>query len=483
MICLSISFVFTAAGTPNTLEPKEVWSAYEKGTTNKVSDQGGAEYWIDQFELLLEQPTLSEQLRTRTLIELGALFGYIGKPTKAIETFERLYQEAVSRDDNEGKRVALMNLIGYKSMPQNKTDLTSTIDLFHEYHSVLTNPPAGVEKRWQLYLADSYFDMGKVYLENEEFDEKISSSERNDYYLKAVESFETFLNIGQFSHHSKADVLLNLGTAYEKMGRIEDAVDTFTSITTLPNSSLPPTYAMFRAIKARYPDSREGRIIPMEQVLEKFGPDNYTNAFKQELLFGYVDCKMWDKAVQIASQIIETEEGDDVNAYNMYLLATSLRRSGRLLDAKNVLEQLFEKYSHTVVAKTLSTREQQFLLNQLKKMTERLIDETLENMPATTTTILSDKKPDIENNKQKTLGNLPSITNKKAKNVGQIMTINPKPDVSENTNSREFTIKRNRGQRILKIVLAIIAISLIPFLTWKYWCRRSKGAYAGQRPT
>ncbi len=335
---------------------KQVWSEY-RSIKNISSDSKLCRTWALKLEAASNDPALSWQRRAGLLAEAGRLYKAAGEASEGSRVTERLYEGAVKENDAYHQWSALNSMIHTgKRLMKTQADLEKVIGLYDALQAVLSGPDLGKGKEYQQLLADSYYEYGRFLRRAADQIGKLDDDSRRSLYEKSAQQLEVFCDLGMFARESQASGLFALGESYAKSGRTMDAVSAFKKIVSLPRSTVAPMYAMWKAIEIEYP-RREDRIKPMEKVLAELEMDKYGNPFKQQLVFEYLEAKKWDEAIELVSQIQETDEGDGVNSYNMFLLVTGLRRSGRLSEAKAVLGELMKKYPETGIAKNLATRE------------------------------------------------------------------------------------------------------------------------------
>ena len=345
---------------------QKVWSEY-KTVKNISSDPTLCAAWAIRLEAAYNDPILNWGTRSAFLMEAAILHAAGGEPDTAYKAYGRLYEGAVPENDAVMQWASLNYMANHSKSPMTKADLDKTIGLYDALQALLAKPPLGEDGIYQQHLADTYYEYGRVLRRAADRIEGLDDDARRALYERSARNLEVFHDLGMFVNESRANGLLELGESCAKAGRTGDAIAAFKGIVALPRSTVAPMYAMWRAIEIEYP-RREDRIAPMEKALDELAVDNYGDAFKQQLVFEYLEAKMWDKAITLVSQIQETGEGDEVNAYNMFLLATALRRSGRVGDAEAVLKELLREYRETGIAENLVTKEQRIIEMQRKDL-------------------------------------------------------------------------------------------------------------------
>ena len=387
---LFVGLVWCVAANAQDADPtpsaaKRLWDDYVAAGRQGL-DNPSQERWAGKFETAAADPLLPGTVRLRFMSEAAVLYNSAGNKPKASAAFSRLHAEAIRQNDKYQQWIALDFFANENPRPKTAEELKRTEEAYQQLRAVLADPPPERRAQFRRELANSYLQLGVILRNAGARIKTLGDQERQQLLERSVQELEICADLAKVAGISREDVLFELARSYAAASATDKAAQSYKAIAALPSPRRARSYMMLEAIKLEHP-KRQDRIKPMEDILTDLPPDKYWNQFKQQLAFEYLEAEKWDKAIAILSDIGETDEGDGVNAYNMFLIATALRRSGRLNDAESLLNEIVRKYPDTLTAKDLAAREtrviehrRQALLAQAKELAQQQIDASVSDL-------------------------------------------------------------------------------------------------------
>jgi tetratricopeptide (TPR) repeat protein len=347
-----------------------VYSRYVKESMHPIDPQNRSNFfafWQEEFTNVLEATKGAGLLRRRMVGELGAIQGALGEEREEMETLSNLMVLATAAGDLHDQLEAAAGQFGMSVTWEFSQSTNISFETFTNFaftyenlllKSVDQNDTTAA--RGQMcdgidYISSSFYMLAKNQKESAHFKMLIQN---------ATALTQKSIALGDIGVNALPVKLWYLAQCQSIQGQRDEAAETYGKLAAMKQSFYPPLWIEYlRICETTDMDSQAYRDA-IEKVLNDYAKqgktDAYENTLRHELGVSYLKAGQYEKSTEVLNGIAGKNKDNNVNAYEMLLMAQNYGQLGDKSAEKGLLQDITKQYPNTAIA-TEATKELQGL--------------------------------------------------------------------------------------------------------------------------